>query len=230
MEACLAYGSFLTLWYFSTLIPNCNAPTIFKLMPPNNSNRHIPSLRMCCWITLVSNGLNLHGTLLHSWITIGLVIVDYAKPNRCSDCIVNSLLWGSFWSWMFPFNNSNLMWKAWKSNQHSWVIGFFFTCPSIISLTIHFYHKCICQNISTDLETLIWFFHHLLIVIHDLLKHPAYIRLKPPNLKIPSTKKSRVGIRTRRWGIYLFFCFPKANALDFTCVTMLITRAFNILN
>jgi len=131
MEACLAYGSFLTLWYFPTLIPNCNAPTIFKLMPPNNSNRHIPSLRMCCWITLVSNGLNLHGTLLHSWITIGWVIVDYAKPNRCSDCIVNSLLWGSFWSWMFPFNNSNLMWKAWKSNQHSWVIGFFFTCPSI---------------------------------------------------------------------------------------------------
>lgn len=157
-------------------------------MPPNNSTRHVPSLGLCCWITLVSNGLNLHGTLLHSWITIGLVIVDYAKPNRCSDYIINSLLWGSFRSWMLPFNKSNPMWKAWKSNQHNWVIGLLLLALQKISLTIHFYHKCRCQIMSTNVETLTWFSHHLLIMIHDLLKHPAYTHLEPPNLKIHSIK------------------------------------------
>jgi hypothetical protein len=120
--------------------------------------------------------------------------------------------------------------KGLKIQQHNWVIGIFFTCPSINLTNNSFLSQVQMSNISIELETLTWFFQHLLIVIHDLLKHPTYIGLKPPNLKIHSIKISRIGIRTRRWGIYLFFCFPKANALDFTCATMLITRASNCAN
>jgi hypothetical protein len=49
-------------------------------------------------------------------------------------------------------------------------------------------------------------------------------------LEIHSIKIFRVGIWTRRCGIYLFFCFLKTNALDYTCATMLITRASNCAN
>jgi hypothetical protein len=198
-------------------------------MLPNNSNKHVPSLGMCYWITLVSNGFNLHGTLLHSWISIGLVIVDYAKPNTCNDYIVNSLLWGSFWSWMLPFNNSNPVWKTWKSNQLSnWT---FVTCPSINFTNNSFLSQVQMSKHVNRLGDLNLVFPPLVDYDPWSFETSSIYSSRATQLENPLHKKwSRVGIQTRRWGIYLFLCFPKANALDFTCATMLITRTSNCAN
>ncbi len=49
---------------FRIKMPNCIILPNPKLMPPNNSSRHIPFLRISHWITFVSNGLKLGGPLL----------------------------------------------------------------------------------------------------------------------------------------------------------------------
>jgi len=130
-----------------------------KLMPPNNSNKHIPSLEVSQWITPISNGLKLKGPLPTStnvyglgdgkmcqtwwikWITnacnlinvphggLGSNVETWTNEIPCDLEIANFLFGGSCWSWMWLFNNLNQCGRP-KSSQHKGFVGLYGLSPN----------------------------------------------------------------------------------------------------